>query len=162
MLEPSVLAPHAGTTLQRLGDEDDDVRHCAVRVLGKLEPSAPAPHVGAIPQLPSCFSLVVFAVGPRRRRRRLVLVGSCVVFRRRRFSWSWSSSSRFSWVVLAVVFLTRSSVFFSLVALVVVVVVVLAWSRFSSVEVVHAIRTDSSLAYPEYRPADARGAGPMH
>ena len=29
-------------------------------------------------------------------------------------------------------------------------------------EVVHAIRTDSSLAYPEYRPADARGAGPMH
>ena len=103
-LEPSVLAPHAGATLQRLGDEDDDVRHCAVRVLGKLEPSAPAPHVGAIPQLPSCFSLVVFAVGPRRRRRRLVLVGSCVVFRRRRFSWSWSSSSRFSLVVLAVVF----------------------------------------------------------
>lgn len=29
-------------------------------------------------------------------------------------------------------------------------------------EVVHAIRTDSSLAYPEYRPADARGAGPMY
>jgi hypothetical protein len=28
-------------------------------------------------------------------------------------------------------------------------------------EVVHAIRTDSSLGYPEYRPADLRGAGPM-
>ena len=121
VLEPSVLAPHAGTTLQRLGDEDDDVRHCAVRVLGKLEPSAPAPHVGAIPQLPSCFSLVVFAVGPRRRRRRLVLVGSCVVFRRRRFSWSWSSSSRFSLVVLAVVFFLKPVQCFFL-----------AWSRWSS------------------------------